>query len=234
MEQVTYNAGASHYDGLQLQFLRRMSRGLQAMVSYTLSRSTDNGSADVGFGSAGGYTQSYGSSVSALRLPPSAPSDFDARHVFSAAVSWEMPRLLRGWVVDGLFRGYSARPLNVLYQQILGPNGAFNRQPDIVPGQPFWIPDGNQPRGEVLNPKAFTKPAGDMGTFPPRCAVSRSARRISPCAGASGLAKGWPWTPAWNTSMSSTTRTSPRPRIFGGMPMLGRYLPLVCSIPATH
>jgi len=33
MEQVTYNAGASHYDGLQLQFLRRMSRGLQAMVS---------------------------------------------------------------------------------------------------------------------------------------------------------------------------------------------------------
>ena len=107
---VTYNAGYSHYDGLQLQFLRRMSRGLQVMASYTLSRSTDTGSSDVGFGSLGGYTQSYASSVSALRVPPGAPSDFDARHVVSTAISWELPRPFRGWVLDGLFAAIRHAP----------------------------------------------------------------------------------------------------------------------------
>jgi hypothetical protein len=164
--EVTRNGGYSHYDGLQLEFLRRMSHGVQSLISYTLSRSIDTGSSDVGFGSLGGYTQSFANSVSALKLPPAAPSDFDARHTFSAAVSWELPRPLRGWTVDGIFRAYSARPLNVLYQRILGPNGAYDVQPDSVPGQPFWIQDANQPRGEVLNPSAFTKPAGEVGNFP--------------------------------------------------------------------
>lgn len=165
--QVTYNAGYSHYDGMQLQFLRRMSRGVQVMAAYTLARSKDTGSTDVGSGSAAAYTQNYGSGVSTLRLPPSTPSDFDARHLFSLAVSWELPRPLRGWVFDGLFRGYSAQPLNVLYQQILNSKGAFfDVQPDIVPGQPFWIPDANQPRGRVLNPQAFTQPAGETGNLP--------------------------------------------------------------------
>lgn len=35
-----------------------------------------------------------------------------------------------------------------------------------MPGQPFWIPDANQPRREVLNPQVFTKPAGETGNFP--------------------------------------------------------------------
>jgi hypothetical protein len=172
MANVTYNAGRSRYDALQLRWQRRMSRGVQALASYSLSRSNDTGSSDVGFGSSGGYTQLFAGSVSELSRPPSAPSDFDARHVASAAASWEIPatrrggKLLRGWALDGLVRAYSARPLNVLYQRVIGPNGAYNVQPDVVPGQPYWIADANSPEGRVVNPQAFTRPAGFSGNFP--------------------------------------------------------------------
>jgi len=39
------NTATSDYSALQLQFNRRMSRGLQALASYTWSHSIDDGSA---------------------------------------------------------------------------------------------------------------------------------------------------------------------------------------------
>ena len=39
------NAGTSDYDALQLQFQRRLSRGLQALASYSWSHSIDTASA---------------------------------------------------------------------------------------------------------------------------------------------------------------------------------------------
>jgi hypothetical protein len=45
--------------------------------------------------------------------------------------------------------------------------GQYRTQPDIVPGQPYWIEDLSQPGGEVLNPAAFARPAaGTTGNFP--------------------------------------------------------------------
>ena len=170
---ITYNGGYSHYEALQLQFKRRLSRGLQALVSYTLGQSTDTSSTDVGLGASASYTQTLASSVGALRLPPLAPSDFDARNTLSGAVSWELPApamsglhsLLKDWAFDGLVRAHSALPLNVLYQRFF-PGGYYNVQPDVVPGQPFWIPDANQPEGRVVNPNAFAIPSGVNGDFP--------------------------------------------------------------------
>src|SRR5574341_713392 len=43
---ITRNTAASDYHALQLQFQRRLSRGLQALASYTWSKSLDNGSSD--------------------------------------------------------------------------------------------------------------------------------------------------------------------------------------------
>jgi hypothetical protein len=169
---VTYNADYSHYEALQLGFLRRMSRGLQALVSYTLARSTDTGSTDLGLGSTAHYTQSLAGSVPELPLPPPGPSDFDTRHALSVAISWELPAsgkagrwLLKDWALDGMVRTNSAQPLNVLYQRPFS-GGYYNVQPDVVPGQPLWISDASQPRGRVVNPKAFAKPAAANGDFP--------------------------------------------------------------------
>ena len=65
------NGGYSHYNALQVQFQRRMSRGLQALVSYNLSKSSDLGSYD--------DSGLFVSSLSQVVLPPLAPSDFDIR-----------------------------------------------------------------------------------------------------------------------------------------------------------
>src|SRR5262249_7342919 len=43
--RVVTNSGSSSYNALQIQFQRRLSRGLQGLASYTWSHSTDTGSA---------------------------------------------------------------------------------------------------------------------------------------------------------------------------------------------
>lgn len=165
---ATRNAGYSHYDALQIQFQRRISRGLQALVSYTLAKSSDVGSSD-----AGGLAAA---NVSDIVLPSLSPSDFDIRHTFAAAVSYEVPTpawgragkaILGGWAVDGIVRASSAPPINVSVGGTM-PVSSFNHiQADIVPGQPYWIPDPTQPGGKALNPAAFVAPpVGQNGNFP--------------------------------------------------------------------
>jgi len=165
---ATRNAGHSHYDALQLQFQRRMSHGLQALVSYSLAKSSDLGSSD--------ESGLAASSVSQVVLPPLTPSAFDIRHSVAGAFSYEIPAppwgrvgaaILKGWAVDGLVRVTSAWPINVTIGAVSPVFGGYDTQPNIVPGQPFWIAAPNQPGGKVLNPAAFTPPApGQTGDFP--------------------------------------------------------------------
>ncbi len=162
------NAGYSHYNAFQLQFQRRMSHGLQALVSYNLAKSSDLGSSDA----SGLRAQS----LSDVVLPPLTPSDYDVRQSFGAAVSYEVPApdwgrtgnaMLRGWAVDGLVRVWSAAPINITVGGLLPAAGFYSTQAEIVPGQPYWIPDRSQPSGKALNPAAFSlPPTGQAGDFP--------------------------------------------------------------------
>jgi outer membrane receptor protein involved in Fe transport len=165
---ATRNGGYSHYDALQVQFQRRISHGLQALVSYTLAKSSDLGSSDVGGLAA--------ASVSDIVLPPLSPSDFDIRNSFSCAISYEVPApawgrmgkaILGGWALDGIVRASSAPPINVTVGGILVTSEHNTVQADIVPGQPLWIADPTQPAGKALNPAAFAAPpVGQNGDFP--------------------------------------------------------------------
>jgi hypothetical protein len=162
------NAGYSHYNALQVQFRRRMSQGLQALVSYNLAKSSDLGSSD--------ESGLAAASVSQVVLPPLTPSAFDIRHSFAGAVSYEISApawgrvstaILKGWAVDGLVRASSAWPINVTIGAISPVFGAYDTQPNIVPGQPYWIAAPIQPGGKVLNPAAFTPPTvGQTENFP--------------------------------------------------------------------
>jgi hypothetical protein len=165
---ATWNGGYSHYEALQVQFQRRMSHGLQALVSYTLAKSRDLGSSDgTGFGAA---------SVSQIVLPPLTPSDFDIRNSIAGAVSYEVPppawgrtgnAILKGWAVDGLVRASSAPPINVTVYNQTGFISYYLTLANIVPGQPYWIADPTQPAGRALNPAAFSlPPAGVQGNYP--------------------------------------------------------------------
>jgi hypothetical protein len=166
--QVDWNAGYSHYNALQIQFQRRTSHGLQALVSYNFATSSDLGSNDLSGLSA--------ANVSQVVLPPLTPSDFDIRQSFAGAISYEVSApgsgragkaILNGWAVDGLVRVSSAPPINVLASNFSPLIGGYSGQADVVAGQPYWIADSIQPAGRALNPAAFSTPAaGATGNFP--------------------------------------------------------------------
>jgi hypothetical protein len=153
----TTNQGRSDYHSLQVQFQRRMTRGLQALASYTWSHSIDTESSETL-----SYTiRSPGFSAAQDR----AASDFDIRHVFSSAVTWKLP-VLRNWALDAVFKAYTASPVNVQ----LNPGAsatAVNVRPDLVSGVPLYIKDAGLPGGRRINPAAFVPrraaPHGTLG-----------------------------------------------------------------------
>ncbi|HEY0378979.1 MAG TPA: carboxypeptidase regulatory-like domain-containing protein [Pyrinomonadaceae bacterium] len=154
---VTTNGARSSYRALEVQFQRRFSRNLQSLFSYTWSRSIDNASSD-----------------SSLH-PPAAlidprldlgPSDFDVRHTFAAAITYDLPKpsagsfgssLLGHWSVDAIIFARSAAPVDVFYRRDLG-FGPFNFRPDVVPGVPLYLEDPAAPGGRVINRAAFGIP----------------------------------------------------------------------------
>jgi hypothetical protein len=162
------NAGTSDYNALQLQFQRRLSRGLQALASYTWSHSIDTASAG-----------SLGSGSNALSALDSnvnrGDSDFDVRNAFSTGLTYDVPAppgnafantILRGWSTENIIQARSAPPVDVYYGDFLDLSNGFrtNVRPDIVTGQPFYLYGPQFPGGKAFNPAAFTSPPLDPVT----------------------------------------------------------------------
>jgi hypothetical protein len=173
LAQLIANAGRSDYNALQLQFQRRLSRGLQALASYSWSHSIDTGSA--------GSLGSGSNAISALNSNLNrGPSDFDIRNAFSAGLTYEIPSLkgnrfstavLRGWSTDNIVQGRTAPPVDVYYSGISQlSNGFFTSvRPDSVVGQPLYLYGQQYPGSKAFNPMAFTPPPLDPVTgFPVR------------------------------------------------------------------
>jgi hypothetical protein len=163
---VVTNDGWSNYNALQAQFKQRPWHGLQLIASYTWSHAIDNGSS---VNLPNPYKTVYSPSLD------SGNSDFDMRHNFSAAVTYEVPSagegfakaLSSGWAFDSLFRANSAVPVDVttgvlpafgLYWN----NDAGNQRPNIVPGVPLYLYGSQYPGGKIINSAAFTVPANEF------------------------------------------------------------------------
>ncbi|MCI0718418.1 MAG: TonB-dependent receptor [Acidobacteria bacterium] len=157
--QVTRNTATSDYHSLQLQFQRRLSRGLQALASYTWSHSIDIASAD-----------SAGDLLPAAAISPQldrGPSDFDVRHAFSGTLTYDVPTprlggvgrsLLGNWSIDTFLVARSATPVNVTYIAFLG-SGLATLRPDLVTGEPLFLNDPTVGGGRRINPAAFSIPS---------------------------------------------------------------------------
>ena len=162
------NAAVSDYRALQIQFERRLSRGLQALAAYTWGRSVDTASNDSGENN----VPEVLSHVSNDR----GPSDFDVRHTFTSALTYNIPTpelglvgksILGNWGVDGLFGARSATPLNVTTITSTTNFGIYFFRPNVVSGVPFYLHDPNLPGGRRVNPAAFAvPPSGQNGNFP--------------------------------------------------------------------
>jgi hypothetical protein len=161
-DQVQYLASGvtSNYQSLQVKFQRSVSKGLQALASYTWSHSLD-----------------FGSNANALPLQR-GNSDFDVRNNLQGGLSWELPAafdskfpglLLNDWGVDGRLSARTSFPVTL--GGALTTNAANGSQYsgglNLVQGEPVYLYGSQYPGGRAINRAAFSLPAtGAAGDAP--------------------------------------------------------------------
>jgi outer membrane receptor protein involved in Fe transport len=152
----TYHAGqfTAHF-----QNWRRFS----GFSTYTYSKSLDGASDGIDFNFAGAAFPQDSTNLRAEK----GPSTFDTRHRWTSAMNYQVPAIAHvpkllgdGWQLNTIFTLQSGRPIAVLTGG--GNNG--HQRPDVVPGQPFILPNWTPSTG-YLNPKAFATPAGAFGNL---------------------------------------------------------------------
>jgi hypothetical protein len=122
----------STYHGVELQVLRRMSRGIEAQFSWTWSKSLDTRSYDPSltiYGTGTGQSATSHPFDITNRKLNYARSDFDRRHVLNSYWIWELPYgrgrrygadlnrivdgFLGGWQISGFLRYQTGRPFTI-------------------------------------------------------------------------------------------------------------------------
>lgn len=171
------NGLTSDYDSLQVQFRRRLSRGLTVLASYTWSHCIDYGSENINFPYQRGNC------------------DFDVRNNLSTAFSYDLPNVgrnglmnpvLHHWGIDDRFTARTDFPVTLLGNFLLQPNGQYyDGGLNFVPGQPVYLYGANCaaiynnglacPGGRAINPNAFTAVNSGLGDTPRNFARSFGA-----------------------------------------------------------
>jgi hypothetical protein len=140
------NEGYSDYNSLQAQFKRRLTRGLQALLAYTWSKSLDTASDE-------SITNLQAPAVRTGINSDRGPSSFDIRHTFTGTASYE---LFGGITLDSVVRFRTATPVTpVTGRDPLGLGLTNVARPDLVPGQPVYLYGDGFPGGKRFNPAAF-------------------------------------------------------------------------------
>jgi hypothetical protein len=162
----------SFYDSLQLSVIARPSAGTMGQVSYTLAKSTDDGSAVLGRLE---FSNGQARTVDPYNVKMNrGPSDFDVRHALSANFTWMLPftgrgglhsALVEGWQLTGIFTALSGIPMTPFF--------TFDHDRDATTDNEQWpnlAPGLTKPRKisrtQYFSADDFVLPAiGTRGTF---------------------------------------------------------------------
>ena len=164
---VTGNSGTSDYNALQFKFQRRLSKGLQALASYTFSHSIDNSSDDSGI-----FTTPTLASSNVDR----GSSDFDVRNSLTGALTYNIPApgaqafvraVLGNWSVDTFVFARTALPVNIYGATSVVAGIESQARPDVVPGIPLYLYGPQYPGGKVFNNTPNQGGPGCVGPFCP-------------------------------------------------------------------
>jgi hypothetical protein len=166
---LTDNSATSDYNALQVKFQRRLSRGLQALASYSWSHSIDIASTDAIATNINTPGQIADPNVDR------GNSNFDIRHAVTAGVIYELPSpgsqktvraILGGWSIEGFFFARSAAPVNIVGGSFFAAGTQLAPRPNINAGVPLEIHGSQFPGGKIFNRAAFgSAPAGTQGNF---------------------------------------------------------------------
>jgi outer membrane receptor protein involved in Fe transport len=164
----------SEYHGLQVRATKRYSYNFMIQGTYTFSKSLDQ------------FSGGTGASVTDTAASPNpfdlhdewAPSDFYAKHIASAAVIWNLPRLARqnafiresagGWNFSLRYTARSGNPINVVNGSDVALTGTPNQRPNVN-GNPV-LSTGRSTADKLahwFDPTVFSLPSsgtyGDLG-----------------------------------------------------------------------
>jgi len=168
------NGLTSDYDSLQIQFRRRLSRGLTALASYTWSHCLDYGSQN--------FSLAY----------QRGNCEFDVRDNLSTAFSYDLPNVghngfvkavVHGWGLDNRFIARTAFPVTLNGNPLVNSIGQrYNAGLNLVAGQPVYLYGANCatvlqglgdlkagqgcPAGRAINPNAFADVSSGVGDAP--------------------------------------------------------------------
>jgi len=168
------NGLTSDYDALQVQFRRRLTRGLTALGFYTRSHCLDSGSNNLSFGYQRGNC------------------DFDVRNNLSTAFSYDLPNagrngfvkaVLHHWGIDDRLTARTAFPVTLNGNQLLQPDGkVYDAGLSLIQGQQIYLygancatvlqglgdlqPGQGCPGGRAINPNAFVNVNSGFGDAP--------------------------------------------------------------------
>jgi hypothetical protein len=165
----------STYHALQATLRTHVWHGLSGFAGYTFSKSLDDASDGIDFNFA---TVALPQDSNNLRAEH-GPSNFDTRHRFTAAFTYQLPRfggprrLTEGWELNTIVTAQSGRPVPIVNSgdtsgansNVFPTPSNFHQRPDLVPGvNPInsnWR-SGPDSIG-YLNGNAFANPP--FGTF---------------------------------------------------------------------
>lgn len=148
----------SNYQSLNLQWRAAWSRFF-VLSHYTWAHSIDTGSSD---------TEPFLVGPRYNDAVDRGSSSFDVRHVASIAAGSTLPGsslhglrwLSRDWQVSSAWQARTGFPFDVTsVDRSVGLGFANAGRPDLVPGQPLWLADGDSANGRRLNPAAFAEAA---------------------------------------------------------------------------
>lgn len=154
---ITSNGATSDYHSLQVSFQRRLTNRLQALSYYNWSHSIDTASSE---------SAQFGPT---LILDPNrdrGAADFDIRHSFNLALTYDLPTARIGklgraifgdWTVDTIVAAHSGTPVDVTTFRDIG-FGFITLRPDLIQGVPLYLDDPNVAGGRRFNPAAFKVP----------------------------------------------------------------------------
>ncbi len=164
--QLADNLADSHYEALQTSLDHRFSHGWQMQVSYTFSKSIDNGSGTYGLDGGGISSQPLNAAVDR------GLSNFNRKNNFRVSGVYNLPYhghgftggVLGGWELTGAFTYLSGAPFNPTSapNRVFTGTGSNTGRPNVVAGCNLY--SGFQTLSAWFNTGCFTlQPLGTYG-----------------------------------------------------------------------
>jgi hypothetical protein len=180
------NTGRSLYNSMQVNFLKRMSSGLQFNLSYTYARSRDTSSADPGSTAGAGKPDvpNVGFAVQGNQRDLEANyalSDFDRPHRLSGSYIYELPGVLEGFRFSGFVQLQSGLPYSIYaaepevqtaaqYTNLVRGSGGLYRaafgRPSLCGSLDDLRQAGPDPTESAFNATLLCSPSSAAGGYP--------------------------------------------------------------------